>query len=559
MSATSAMLLRQEVRRAMKLYKVGIYCRLSKDDASNPAKKNYITADESVSIENQYEMLSKICMMNGWTEVKNYRDDGYSGGDFKRPGFLQMLEDARHGVINLILVRDLSRLGRDFIEVGRYTDMIFPSLGCRFVSVLDCLDSNGDDTDMLHFRSLMNDYHLKDLSAKIKSVLQAKRKNGQYLTAYAPYGYRKSDEDKHHLVIDEEAAVIVRRIYALRHSGMAYNKITALLNGEGIPTPRIYWCRQNGKDWSKYSPFWQTQTVKVILKNEIYIGNLILNRRGHRSYKDKTNIIKPEDEWIRHESTHEAIIDRAVWEYVQRLGRQSKERVKNNAPPIESLFRGKIFCSDCGSGLAANFTTKHYPSGDHHYVAYSCAAHQHSGRTYCSPHTISELKLKTLIMTEIRKHAAALDLDENAVVEKLKQQLLRDQDKQQDDARQEISRLRRRVQELEQITMKLYEDKVSGAISEDTFITLIQKNEQERQVKTERLDALLSVVDAASQKCEDIQKWVSVVRKYTAVEDVDRAMLDELVEQVVVGEKVVIDGKKQQNVTVVYRFVGAIR
>lgn len=542
----------------MKLYKVGIYCRLSKDDASNPAKKNYIPADESVSIENQYEMLSKICMMNGWTEVKAYRDDGYSGGNFNRPGFLQMLEDARHGIINLILIKDLSRLGRDFIEVGRYTDVIFPSLGCRFVSVLDCLDSESDDTDMLHFRSLMNDYHLKDLSSKIKSVLHAKRKSGQYLTSYAPYGYRKSDEDKHRLVIDEEAAVIVRRIYNLRHSGMAYNKITALLNEEGIPTPRIYWCQQNGKDWSKYSSFWQTQTVKCILQNEVYTGNLVINRRGHRSYKDKTNIIKPEDEWIRHEGTHEAIITRAVWEDVQRLGQPSKERVKNNAPSVESLFRGKIFCADCTSGLAANFTTKHYPSGDHHYVSYSCAAHQHSGRAYCSPHTISELKLKTLILSEIREHASALDLDKNAVVEKLKQQLLCDQDKQQVNTKQEISRLRRLVQELEQMTMKLYEDKVSGVISEDTFITLLQKNEQERQSKAECLDALLSVVNETSQKCEDIQKWVSAVRKYTAVEDVDRAMLDELVERIVVGEKIRVDGQVRQDVTVVYRFVGAI-
>lgn len=198
-------------KRMKKLYKVGIYCRLSVDDASNSAKvKNYIPADESVSIENQYELLSKFVMLNGWTEVKSYRDDGYSGGNFQRPGFLEMLEDARHGLINLILVKDLSRLGRDFVEVGRYTDVIFPSLGCRFVSVLDCLDTEGDNTDMLHFRSLMNDYHLKDLSGKIKSVLHAKMRSGQYIAAYAPYGYRKSDEDRHRLVIDEEAAAVVR-------------------------------------------------------------------------------------------------------------------------------------------------------------------------------------------------------------------------------------------------------------------------------------------------------------------------------------------------------------
>lgn len=176
-----------------KQYKVGIYCRLSVDDASNSAKaKHYIPSEESVSIENQYEILSKFAMLNGWIEVKTYRDDGYSGGNFQRPGFLEMLEDARHGLINLILVKDLSRLGRDFVEVGRYTDVVFPSLGCRFVSVLDCLDSEGDNTDMLHFRSLMNDYHLKDLSSKIRSVLHAKKKSGQYVAAYAPSATAKA-------------------------------------------------------------------------------------------------------------------------------------------------------------------------------------------------------------------------------------------------------------------------------------------------------------------------------------------------------------------------------
>lgn len=237
-----------------KQYKVGIYCRLSVEDSANSAKaKSYIPSDESVSIENQYELLSKITMLNGWTEIKSYRDDGYSGGNFQRPGFLEMLEDARQGLINLILVKDLSRLGRDFVEVGRYTDVIFPSLGCRFVSVLDCLDSEGDNTDMLHFRSLMNDYHLKDLSGKIKSVLHAKMRQGQYIGSFAPYGYRKSEDDPHKLVIDEEAATVVQRIFKLRQDGMAYGKIVAVLNHESILSPRWYWTIHYGNGTCRYT------------------------------------------------------------------------------------------------------------------------------------------------------------------------------------------------------------------------------------------------------------------------------------------------------------------
>ena len=265
-----------------KQYKVGIYCRLSVDDASNSAKaKHYIPSEESVSIENQYEILSKFAMLNGWIEVKTYRDDGYSGGNFQRPGFLEMLEDARHGLINLILVKDLSRLGRDFVEVGRYTDVVFPSLGCRFVSVLDCLDSEGDNTDMLHFRSLMNDYHLKDLSSKIRSVLHAKKKSGQYVAAYAPYGYRKSEEDKHRLVLDEEAAAVVREIYQMRYSGMAYGKIAAILNGRGILPPSWHWAVHYGKGSCNRSKLWAYATVKCLLNDDVYLGTLTQNCTGY--------------------------------------------------------------------------------------------------------------------------------------------------------------------------------------------------------------------------------------------------------------------------------------
>ena len=327
-------------------YKVGIYCRLSVDDASNSAKaKNYIPGDESVSIENQYEMLSKFVMLRGWIEVRTYKDDGYSGGNFQRPGFLEMLEDARAGVINLILVKDLSRLGRDYEEVGRYADVIFPALGCRFVSVLDCLDTEGDSTDMLHFRSLMNDYHLKDLSNKVKSVLRAKMKSGQYLAAYAPYGYRKSDEDKHKLVIDEDAAAVVRRMYEQRQAGMAYGKIAATLNTEGVLSPRWYWAIHYGNGSCRFSKLWTYTAVKNILCDPVYIGKLVQNRTGTRSYKDKTYVSKPESDWIIHEDTHEAIVSAGVWNRVQEINRAAKARCENNAPPTPALFSGKLVCA----------------------------------------------------------------------------------------------------------------------------------------------------------------------------------------------------------------------
>ena len=499
-----------------KLYKVGIYCRLSVDDASNSAKaKNYIPADESVSIENQYELLSKFVMLNGWTEVKSYRDDGYSGGNFQRPGFLEMLEDARHGLINLILVKDLSRLGRDFVEVGRYTDVIFPSLGCRFVSVLDCLDTEGDNTDMLHFRSLMNDYHLKDLSGKIKSVLHAKMRSGQYIAAYAPYGYRKSAEDRHRLVIDEEAAAIVRRMFELRRGGMAYGKIAAVLNSEGILSPRWYWAKRYGNGSCKYANLWMYATVKNILTNEVYTGNLIQNQTGSRSYKDGTMIYKPESEWIRHEALHEAIIPPEVWDEVQAVNRERTLLSADNAPPKPFLFTGKLVCADCKAPLQGNRETQRRKNGtSKKYVSYFCSRYTASGYGACSRHTIYEMTLTELVLSEIRAHAEALELDEAAALDRLQAQRTAADAERQESVRQEIGKLRRRVYELEQMTAKLYEDKVCGSISAASFAVLLEKAEQERRQRTDRLDTLLAEVREYEQSAADIQSWAAVVRKH---------------------------------------------
>lgn len=543
-----------------KLYKVGIYCRLSVDDASNSAKaKNYIPADESVSIENQYELLSKFVMLNGWTEVKSYRDDGYSGGNFQRPGFLEMLEDARHGLINLILVKDLSRLGRDFVEVGRYTDVVFPSLGCRFVSVLDCLDTEGDNMDMLHFRSLMNDYHLKDLSNKVKSVLHAKMRNGQYIAAYAPYGYRKGEEDRHRLVIDEEAAAVVRRMFELRRGGMAYGKIAAVLNSEGILSPRWYWAKRYGSGSCKYANLWMYATVKNILTNEVYTGNLIQNQTGSRSYKDDTMIYKPESEWIRHEALHEAIISPEVWAAVQEVNREKALISANNALPKPFLFTGKLICADCKAPLQGNRETQRRKNGtSKRYVSYFCSRYTASGYGACSRHSIYEMTLTELVLSEIRAHAEALELDEAAMLDRLQAQRSAASAERMEGIRQEITKLRRRIFELEQSTSKLYEDKVCGVITPAAFSVLMQKSEQERLQKTERLDALLSETQQQEQEAAAMQRWSALIRKHLHIRELDRDTVDELIDRIEVGESAVVDGKRVRDIRIFYRFIGNV-
>lgn len=544
-----------------KLYRAGLYCRLSVDDANNSAKaKNYIPADESVSIENQREMLSKFVMLNGWVEAKTYVDDGFSGGNFQRPGFLEMLDDARKGTINLILVKDLSRLGRDYVEVGRYTDIVFPSLGCRFVSVLDCLDSEGDNTDMLHFRSLMNDYHLRDLSSKIKSVLYSKKVSGQYVSAYTPYGYRKSDEDKHKLVIDEYAASIVQRIYSMRLDGAAYGQIAATLNRDKIPPPSVHWHQTNGKAECRASHWWNCMTVKKILHNEVYKGTLVMNYSGTRSYKDKTWTGKPEGEWIRHEELHEAIVSEAQWNIVQEINQAASFRYAGRQEPTAKLFTGKLICADCKSFLNANTESKHRPDGTvKRYVSYSCGTYLRSGRTVCSWHRIYEKTLAQLVLAEIKTHAQATALDEGAVVNKLKLKITNYDEQRLGVVNQEITKLRRRIQELETTTAKLYEDKYSGTVSESIFMVLVQKNEQERLAKKERLDALVSEVNRVEKETTAIHDWVAAIRKYLNLKELDRTVIDELIDHIEIGERTIVDGQRRQDIKVFYRFVGLVK
>ena len=542
------------------LYRVGIYCRLSVDDANNHAKsKGYLPANESVSIENQCELLSRITMLNGWVETKTYIDDGYSGGNFRRPGFLEMMEDARKGVINLILVKDLSRLGRDFVEVGRYTDEIFPAMGVRFVSVLDFLDSEGDSTDMLHFRSLMNDYHLRDLSSKIKSVIVSKMKSGQFISYAAPYGYRKSAEDPHKLAIDEYAAGIVQRIFEMRRTGISYLKIATALNQDGVPCPRAYLYQRDNKAACPFSDFWTLSTVKFVLHNEVYIGNLTMNTCGSRSYKDRTIVRKPESEWVRVQGAQEAIISAELWEDVQRVNEGAKRRSAAWQGPRTKLFTGKMICADCGGPMnAITQTRREGYKGEKKYVYYFCGNNFRSGFTTCSPHRISELAIRKIVMAEIREQASAITIDEAAVVDKLLRTQAECDAKHIEYVQKEIKQLRRRLDELENTMSSLYEGKLSGTINQETFMTLIQKNEQERLAKAERLDALLTETNKVKQKTAAIQDWTALIRKYADFQDLDRQAIDELIDHIEINPCVIINGKRHQEIKVFYRFVGSI-
>ena len=324
-----------------KTYNVGIYCRLSNDDERD---------GESVSIENQKLLLQSYVRQRGWNEIAVYCDDGYSGTNFDRPGVKRLIEDAKAKRINLILVKDLSRFGRNYIEFGQYTDYLFPSLGCRFIALNNGIDTMSDNgsTDVMCFLNLFNEFYSRDTSKKVKAVKRACAESGKFMGTYPAYGYKRDPEDKHHLVIDEETAPTVRRIFSMRASGMGFRAIAVTLNEEGVlPPGALYYQRKGRSDPRNVNHRWAETTVKALIRSEVYIGNMVQGKTGTLSYKSRKLINKPEEEWIRVEGTHEPIISREVWDTVVS---NDKKKVRKTPPTdgIRSIFTGLVYCADCG-------------------------------------------------------------------------------------------------------------------------------------------------------------------------------------------------------------------
>ena len=294
-----------------KKYTAGLYLRLSKDDER---------AGESVSISNQRLLLTKYAEEKGWEVGDIYIDDGWSGTNFNRPAFQRMMQDIQDKKINLVIVKDLSRLGRNYLEVGRLTEQTLPKLGCRFVALNDSVDSMLGDNDMMVYRNLFNEFYSKDTSKKVRAVKQACMKQGKYLGTYAPLGYMKDPLNKHHLIVEEEGAAIIRNIFKLRCAGMGHLAIAYKLNRENVPSPRdICYSKLGRVNPSKQNMIWSMATVRSILCSEVYIGNMVQGKHSTVSYKNRTVVNKPEETWVRVENTHEPIIDRDVWETVRAM------------------------------------------------------------------------------------------------------------------------------------------------------------------------------------------------------------------------------------------------
>ena len=535
-------------------YNVGIYCRLSRDDERT---------GESVSIENQKIMLSRYVQEQGWNLYAAYCDDGVSGTTFDRPMFNQMIADARAGKINLILCKDLSRLGRDYIEAGRYTDIVFPSMGCRFIALNDGVDTIHKNNEMLVIlKNVMNDLYARDTSSKIRAVKQSTFKSGKYVGCYAPIGYRKSPADKHILEIDPVTAPVVLRIFDMRLQGDTFRKIARTLNEEGVPSPRgFYYTAEGRPNLRGETPYWNDVTVKTILRNEVYLGHMVQNKTGTVSYKVHKQVSKPKEDWIKVEHTHEPLVSQEVWDAVQRLDNHPS-RGRSGSDGEISLFAGVLYCMDCGSSMRI---LKDYRSRKRHadghygsYKAYMCNRYGCGGKAACSSHYINCNTLTKLLLLDIRAKAMLAQNSPTALKEKILAQKNAASLEQTKALRATLAAVDKRLAELERLVVAAYEDKVKGVMPEALCVQLMNRYEAERRDKLEQRTQLTAQLEATQEDECAADEWLNLIRDYSQLEELDRPTLLRLVKRIEVGEKYQVDGETHRDIKIYYNFVGYI-
>ena len=524
-----------------------LYPRLSHEDELQ---------GESNSISNQKRILETYAKQNGFSNLRWYTDDGYSGANFQRPGFQAMLADIEAGKVGIVIVKDMSRLGRNYLQVGMYTEMIFPQKGVRFIAINDGVDSAQGENDFAPLRNIFNEWLVRDTSKKIKAVKRSKGMSGKPITSKPVYGYLM-DEDEN-FIIDEEAAPVVRQIYSLCLAGNGPTKIARMLTEQQIPTPGTLEYRRTGST-RRYHPGyeckWATNTVVHLLENREYTGCLVNFKTEKPSYKLKHSIENPPEKQAVFENHHEPIIDRETWERVQEL---RKQRKRPNRYDEVGLFSGILFCADCGSVMYQ----QRYQTDKRKQDCYICGSYK-KRTADCTAHFIRTDLLTAGVLSNLRKVTSYAAKHEARFMKLLIEQN-EDGDRRRNAAKKkELEAAEKRIAELSAIFKRLYEDSVTGRISDERFTELSADYEAEQKELKERAARLREELSKAQEATANAEKFMNVVRRHTTIEELTPTLLREFVEKIVVHESVALDGKRRgklrrQEIEIYYSFVGKV-
>ena len=536
-----------------KIKYTALYERLSRDDEMQ---------GESNSIVNQKRYLEEYAQAQGFKNIRHFTDDGYSGTNFKRPGFQEMIAAIEAGEIDVVCVKDLSRFGRDYLKVGFYTEIMFPEKGVRFIAINNSVDSaNPMENDFTPFLNIMNEWYAKDTSNKIRAIFRSRMQDGKRCSGAIPYGYKRDPEDKNHLLIEEEAAKVVRRIYQMVIDGMGSQAIANQLTADNVLIPSAYLEQSEhgeSRNHSYHDPCrWNCTAVSYILDKQEYMGHTVLGKTICENFKTKKRRKARPDELIIFENTHEPIIDAETWHLVQKLRRRTRRKLANGS--YSHRLSGLVYCADCGKRLSySSPQSQHRPDGKTYDAdsSFRCPTYK-SMYGECTMHYIKSSTLDKLVDEAVRKIARYILRNEQAFLEQVRVLTSADQKHTQSEDKKELVNIKKRIAELDNYIKRLYEGNASGKIPDRQFEKLMAQYDSEQQELEERVKEIEASIHEIQQESENGQQFVRLVQKYRDLTEIDQTALNEFIDKVVVHEAT--GGRtadRSQQIDIYFNFIG---
>ena len=532
-----------------------LYCRLSLEDGKD---------NESMSISNQKLLLKDYAEKNGMFNCEFYVDDGFTGRNFNRPAFQRMINDIEAGRISCVITKDLSRLGRNYIESGSYMEVFFPKHNVRYIAITDNYDSlNKQEMDIAPFKNILNDMYSRDISKKVLAGRMTRSRQGKFCGGQPPLGLMRDPDDNGHLIIDPETAPIIRRIFDLALDGFGNMKICKVLMEERIPITRM----QTGTDCDVNYYAWSGSRISTILRNPFYKGAHVVCKTHQKGIRSNTYNIIPREQREVIEDCHEAIIPKAEWDKVQQLIDRRPPIMKGNSCPYYNIFHGIVYCATCGKSMQVRYekvgrTNKDRRTGKEREpidkAYYICQTYNRLGKNACTSHKIEARDLYNLVLADIQEVAAMALKDKEAFYGRLSRRMEKQYLADTDSLKKEYENLAQRNQEIDDTFISLYADKAKGILTEKRFLKLTDAMEKEQENNQSRMQEIAALISEEEHSEGDVQMFMGEIRRYAAITELDETVLNRLINRILIGEPKKVDGIKTQEVRIVYNFVGEL-
>ncbi len=532
-----------------------LYCRLSLEDGKD---------NESMSISNQKLLLKDYAEKNGMFNCEFYVDDGFTGRNFNRPAFQRMISDIESGRISCVITKDLSRLGRNYIESGSYMEVFFPKHNVRYIAITDNYDSlNKQEMDIAPFKNILNDMYSRDISKKVLAGRMTRSRQGKFCGGQPPLGLMRDPDDNGHLIIDPKTAPIIRWIFDLALDGFGNMKICKVLMEERIPITRM----QTGTDCDINYYAWSGSRISTILRNPFYKGAHVVCKTHQKGIRSNTYNIIPRDQREVIEDCHEAIIPKAEWDKVQQLIDRRPPIMKGNNCPYYNIFHGIVYCATCGKSMQVRYekvgrTNKDRRTGKEREpidkAYYICQTYNRLGKNACTSHKIEARDLYNLVLADIQEVAAMALKDKEAFYGRLSRRMEKQYLADTDSLKKEYENLAQRNQEIDDTFISLYADKAKRILTEKRFLKLTDAMEKEQENNQSRMQEIAALISEEEHSEGDVQMFMGEIRRYAAITELDETVLNRLINRILIGEPKKVDGVKTQEVQIVYNFVGEL-